>query len=98
MEVNCGQNVTVEGEDSVSLFRSSDWAERGFCRVCGTHLFYRIKESGDHMVPVGIFDDGYDLAFDTQVFVDEQPSFYRFADKTKNMTGAELFAMFGASD
>ncbi len=98
MEVNCGQAVTIDGEEHLSVFDSSDWAERGFCRTCGTHLFYRIKASGEHMIPVGVFDDGYDLAFENQVFIDEKPPFYRFANETKTMTGAELFALFGAAD
>lgn len=98
MEVNCGRAVTFDGEENLSVFASSDWAERGFCRNCGTHLFYRIKESGEHMVPVGLFEDVGDLVFETQVFIDEKPSFYRFANETNDMTGAELFALFGASD
>lgn len=98
MEVDCGQAVSIEGEEHLSVFSSSEWAERGFCSRCGTHLFYRIKESGQHMVPVGVFEDGYDLAFKSQVFIDEKPSFYRFANETQNMTGAEVFALYGASD
>lgn len=98
MEVDCGQAVSIEGEEHLSVFSSSEWAERGFCSQCGTHLFYRIKESGQHMVPVGVFEDGYDLAFKSQVFIDEKPSFYRFANETQNMTGAEVFALYGASD
>jgi len=98
MEVNCGQAVTFDGEEHVSVYASSEWAERGFCRNCGTHLFYRIKETGQHMVPVGLFDDGGDLVFKNQVFIDEKPPFYRFANETKDMTGAEIFALYGATD
>ena len=25
--------------------QSSAWAERGFCKNCGSHLFYRLKEN-----------------------------------------------------
>lgn len=97
MEVNCGRAVSFSGEENISVFNSSDWAERGFCRNCGTHLFYRIKESGEHMIPVGLLDDGYDLVFKNQVFIDQKPPYYRFANKTDDMTGAELFALYGAS-
>jgi hypothetical protein len=97
MEIDCGADVDIDGEGNVSVFDSSDWAERGFCRNCGTHLFYRLKESGQHMVPVGLFDDSAGLVFKGQVFVDEKPDYYEFANETKDLTGAELFAMFGAS-
>lgn len=98
MEVDCGQAVTISGEEHLSVFNSSEWAERGFCRQCGAHLFYRIKESGQHMIPVGLFDDGVDLVFESQVFIDEKPSYYHFANETQDLTGAELFAKFGAPD
>ena len=97
MEIDCGADVDIGGEDNVSVFDSSDWAERGFCRNCGTHLFYRLKGSGQHMIPVGLFEDSASLVFKGQVFVDEKPKYYEFANETKNYTGAEIFAMFGSS-
>ena len=96
MEIDCGSEVAIDGDASVSIFSSSDWAERGFCRNCGTHLFYRIKASGQHMIPIGLFEDSEDLVFDTQVFIDEKPGYYSFTNKTKNLTGAEIFELFGA--
>lgn len=98
MEIDCGQAVTIDGEEHVSVFNSSEWAERGFCRDCGTHLFYRLKASGQHMVPIGLFDDQDDLAFTNQVFIDEKPLYYYFGNETREMTGEEVFAMFSGSD
>ena len=97
MEINCGADVDIDGQGHVSVFDSSDWAERGFCRHCGSHLFYRLKESGQHMVSVGLFEDDASLVFKTQVFVDEKPDYYEFANETKDLTGAEIFALFGSS-
>ena len=95
MEIDCGADVEITGEEHVSIFDSSDWAERGFCRNCGTHLFYRLKESRQHMVPVGLFEDDASLVFKGQVFIDEKPDYYAFANKTQDFTGAEIFKMFG---
>ncbi len=97
MQIACGSDILIDGNENISVFDSSMWAERGFCSKCGTHLFYRIKETGQHMIPVGIFDDDETLVFDRQVFVDEKPSFYRFANETQDMTGAEVFAKYGSS-
>ena len=94
MEVDCGTEIEFDGEDNIAVFGSSDWAERGFCRNCGTHLFYRLRESGQHMVPVGLFEDDQGLEFDTQVFIDERPAYYEFANRTKDLTGEEIFKMF----
>ena len=61
---------------------------------CGTHLFYRVKETGQCMVPAGLFDDDQGLAMQLQVFIDEKPAYYDFANETETMTGTEVFAMF----
>ncbi|QJB68634.1 GFA family protein [Parasphingorhabdus halotolerans] len=95
MELNCGTDVTFEGEENISVYDSSEWAERGFCSKCGTHLFYRLKGNGEHMVTVGLFEDQSNLTFESQVFIDTKPDYYNFTEKTHDMTGAELFAQFG---
>jgi hypothetical protein len=97
MEINCGSDVRIDGETKLSVFDSSNWAERGFCSSCGTHLFYRIKETGQHMMPVGLFDNDDELVFRSQVFIDEKPSYYQFANETEDLTGAEIFAKYGSS-
>ena len=97
MEIDCGTEVTFAGDENVSVYVSSDWAERGFCRQCGTHLFYRLKATGNYSVPIGLFEDDEQLEFRHQVFVDERPSYYEFSNRTKDMTGAELIAKFSQS-
>jgi hypothetical protein len=94
MEVDCGTEVVFSGADHITVYRSSEWAERGFCQRCGSHLFYRLKATRQHMVPVGLFDACEGLVFDQQVFIDEKPAYYDFANETENMTGAELFAKY----
>ncbi|MBE9067393.1 GFA family protein [Leptolyngbya cf. ectocarpi LEGE 11479] len=97
MEVDCGTGIAFKGEENITVYDSSDWAERGFCNKCGSHLFYRLKGSNQHMVPVGLFDDQAPFVFDSQVFIDKKPSFYSFANQTNNMTAAEIFEMYGLS-
>ena len=69
-------------------------AERGFCKQCGSHLFYRLKQNNKYYIPAGIFDNEFDLVLEHQVFIDEKPEYYSFANETKNITGEELFTMF----
>ncbi|WP_119166235.1 GFA family protein [Algihabitans albus] len=97
LAVDCGTDIAIEGEDQVKVFDSSAWAERGFCGSCGTHLFYRLKENGQFIVPAGLFENEEGLVFDHQVFIDEKPAFYDFSNETENMTGAEIAAKYGVS-
>lgn len=94
MGVEAGTEVAFNNLDEVSTFDSSECAERGFCFQCGSHLFYRIKQSGQYYIPVGLFDDQTKFVFDHQIFIDEKPGFYCFSNKTNNMTGEEFFAAF----
>lgn len=94
LAIDVGSDVQFEGEDNIAVFNSSAWAERGFCRTCGSHLFYRLKQNGHYIVPIGLLDGGSDWNFDHQIFIDEKPAFYAFANKTKDMTGAEVFAQY----
>ena len=97
LSVDCGSDVAFEGGENIGVFDSSDWAERGFCKRCGSHLFYRLKANNLYTMPAGLFDDDLDMVFDQQIFIDEKPSFYCFANETKNMTGAEVFAQYSLS-
>lgn len=90
--LGCGTELTVSGEQNITAYSSSDWAERAFCNKCGTHLFYKLKHNGQHIVSAGFFNDDLVLNFDHQIFIDEKPEYYDFANDTKNMTGAEVFA------
>ena len=91
--VDCGTKLKIKGEKFVSIYNSSEWAERGFCNQCGTHLFYRLKETQQYIVSAEVFEDK-ELNFDHQIFIDDKPDYYDFANATHNMTGEEVFAAF----
>ena len=94
MAIDCSTNVTFEGEENITVFESSQWAERGFCNKCGSHLFYRLKENKQYYIPAGLFETCDNLVLNSQVFIDKKPAYYSFANETKNMTEAEIFAMY----
>jgi hypothetical protein len=94
MAVDCGSDVSFAGDENITVFSSSDWAGRAFCSQCGTHLYYLLKEPKKYIMSAGLFDDDSGFVFDHQVFIDEKPGYYRFANETEAMTGPELFAKF----
>lgn len=92
--VDAGNRVSIEGEESITRFDSSDWAERGFCKACGTQLFYRLKGNGEYFLFTGIFEPQKDWVFNHEIFIEGKPAFFNFANDTKKMTGEEVFAQF----
>lgn len=93
----CEDDVRFESDSSIGVYSSSDWAERGFCQQCGTHLFYRLKQGGFYAIPVGLFDEKQQWQLAEQVFIDNKPDYYSFAEKTRNLTEAEIIAQFSGN-
>ena len=92
--VDCGESVEFTKDGGLSFYRSSEWAERGFCNQCGSSLCYRLVGKKAMFVSMEALDDRDGFTFTNQIFFDEKPGYYTFADRTKNMTGAEVFAAF----
>lgn len=88
----CGTGIVIEGQEHLTRYDSSAWGERGFCNRCGSHLFYRFKPKDQYVVSVGMFDDVKNFQFDHQIFIDEKPPYYNFAEQTKKLTGNEVRA------
>jgi len=88
------KSVRFEGAENIGRYQSSGWAERGFCKTCGGNLFYRMVKEDRYMMAVGAFDDqsGFELA--RQVFIDEKPGYYSFAQETATSTGDDFFTRY----
>lgn len=93
MAIEC-THVRFADEDQITRFRSSDWAERGFCRQCGSALFYHIIDADGYAMAAGLFDDQTGLGFTHQVFIDKKPDHYDFAQETRNLTEAQIYKMY----
>ncbi len=93
LAVHCGPDVRFEGAEHIGVYASSAWAERAFCRHCGTHLFYKLLATGEYFVPAGAFD-GDDFEMASQIFIDKKPGYYEFANDTPKLTEQQVFAQF----
>jgi hypothetical protein len=92
MTVHPGPGVQIGGKDKVKAYRSSDWAERGFCAECGTHLYYHLLPRDEYFLAAGLFAESAGFKFKRQIFVDKKPAAYSFANDTEQLTAAQVFA------
>lgn len=90
--VQCGSEVEIGGEEQVVRYRSSDWAERGFCGRCGSNLFYHFLPLDTYSFTAGIFPDEALLPLAEEIFIDEKPAYYAFDAASEKLTGAEVIA------
>jgi len=88
--IQCGSKVSFKGEEHITRYNSSAWAERGFCKQCSTNLFYLFKPANNYSVTAGLFDDINCMTMNEEIFIDEKPDFYSFAQETHQKTGAEI--------
>ena len=98
LAIDSGELKSISNESLVTRYQSSEWAERGFCSKCGTHLFYFLKPANQYHFPIGLLDGGSDYKLSHQIFIDEKPGYYSFSNETQNMTGAEVFAHFESNE
>ncbi len=88
-------NVRFEGEGQLAEYESSDWAARGFCKTCGSSLYYRLKSPEMYVMMSGAFDDGTAFSLEGEIFIDEKPAAYDFVGDHPRQTGEEFRKSIG---
>ncbi|MBU2288113.1 MAG: GFA family protein [Gammaproteobacteria bacterium] len=96
LAVHCGPDVELRGTEHMTVYASSEWAERAFCMKCGTHLYYKLLATGEYFVPAGVFDSS-DFELATQIYVDKKPPYYALANQTPMLTEQQVIDQFAAS-
>jgi hypothetical protein len=86
------------GSDNIGRYKSSEWAERAFCKLCGSSLYYHLIGTDHYSFSASALDDQSGLVLTSQIFIDEKPDYYDFANDTPKLTGAEVFATFNAGN
>ncbi len=94
MAVPCGASLRIHDEEALGVFRSSDYGERLFCRICGSSIAWRLQDETMSAVSLQAFDDQRGLAFVEEIFIDDKPPQYSFANDTRKLTGAQVMAQF----
>jgi hypothetical protein len=79
--------VTVDGP--VTRYASSDFAERAFCSVCGSHLWMRDINSDSHELMPGLFDEARDWPLRSEVYSDRAMASVHLAGDHRKATQAE---------
>lgn len=69
-------SVIFSGEENIGRYASSDWAERGFCKQCGSNLFYLLKPDR-YIMGAGTFDkQSFELG--GEIYCSDKPGWYDF--------------------
>lgn len=72
--------LTVEGEDNVRWYQSSEKVRRGFCGTCGSTLFWNASTVDKIAVAMGLFDGATGTSLWGHIFTAEKGDYYEITD------------------
>lgn len=75
-------NIDPAPSDDVAWYQSSDIARRGFCRHCGSSLFWDPTHGRYVAVAAGLLDLPTGLTNEKHIFIDDKGDYYRIPEDT----------------
>lgn len=90
------EGLSFEGEDNIARYHASDWGERGFCRTCGTTLFWAMQGKIPDSIAVGLLDDQSGLTVTEEIFTDRRAGWLPVWKGASQSTEAEQIEKFDA--
>ena len=82
----------------VKNYRSSDWAQRGFCKVCGSTLWYQTLPDGARSLAAGLFANAGNGVLKLEFCADMCPQGYALSGDHERLTTNETIARFAPED
>jgi hypothetical protein len=73
-------DLSIDGEDNLTWFHSSDKVRRGFCMTCGSALFWDPTGREKIGVAMGAFDKPTGTKLHIHIFVADKGDYYEIAD------------------
>jgi hypothetical protein len=73
-------DLVLTRADTLAWYASSPAAERGFCRVCGSNLFWKPKAEERTSITAGTLDMPTGLKMNEHIFVADKADYYELDD------------------
>lgn len=88
-------DLEIEGADKITWYRASPMAERGFCAVCGSTLFWKRLDQDYSGILAAAIDEPNALAVTKHIFVDSKGGYYEIADGLPQYDGYDRLITAG---
>ncbi len=82
------EDITITKSDGLVWYETSEVARRGFCRDCGSGLFWEPVEQDATGIIAGSLDNPGELKTIGHIFVGEKSSFYEISDELPQFAGS----------
>lgn len=81
-------NITITNDAGLTWYRTSEIARRGFCRLCGSGLFWEPFDLDATGIIAGTLDGPTGLKTIGHIFVGEKCDFYEITDDLPQFAGS----------
>lgn len=81
-------NITITRSDGLAWYKTSDVARRGFCRQCGSGLFWEPFDLDATGIIAGCLDTPTRLKTIGHIFVGEKSDYYEITDELPQFEGS----------
>lgn len=81
--------LSVTGAGNLTWYASSPTARRGFCRQCGSLLFWKAQDSEGTSIMAGSLDSPTGLVESHHIFVADKGDYYRIDDRLRVCAGRD---------
>ena len=88
-------DIAILEDRGLVWYATSDRARRGFCRVCGSNLFWEPVGQDATGIVAGTLDQPTGLKTMGHIFVGEKPDFYHLTDDLPRFDGSSGGALEG---
>jgi hypothetical protein len=73
-------SLEIDGDDNITWFSASSYAERGFCAVCGSLLFWKQSTEDYTAILAASVDTPSGLHVTKHIFVENKGDYYEITD------------------
>lgn len=80
--------IIITKDEDLSWYKISDTARRGFCRECGSGLFWDHIEQDTLGIVAGSLDSPTNLRTIGHIFVEDKSDFYEITDDIQQFKGS----------
>ena len=90
------ENLILKGDEHIGTYQSSDFAERSFCKKCGSAIWFKLtagKYAGNTSLAIGLLDNTEGLTLSTEYFSDYRNSSDDLPEGRKQYTEADVEKM-----
>ncbi|MEL6919858.1 MAG: GFA family protein [Pseudomonadota bacterium] len=74
------EQLTIRGGDNLTWFAASPHAKRGFCKTCGSAMFWKADGSPRTSIMAGVIDKPTGLGSGFHIYCEDKGDYYEIAD------------------